>query len=129
MNQRISAIDKRLSVYTFSFTTDWFQTVNAVALTSVPASAARRRGVRTGTMGRRKRSPTRNQHAAATALVVAANRLIRIAYPATSGIIPHVWASIVNSGLPGGWGMPSTLAAAMYSEVSQNWVVGANVAT
>src|SRR5512142_705447 len=129
MNHRISAIDSRLSVYTFSFTTDWFQTVNAVALTRAPASAARRRGVRTGTMGRRNRSPTRNQHAAATALVTAANRLMRIAYPATNGIIPQTWASIVNNGLPGGCGMPRTLAAAMYSEVSQNWVVGASVAT
>src|SRR2546425_11000149 len=36
---------------------------------------------------------------------------------------------IVNSGLPGGCGIPSTYAAAMYSDVSQNWVVGARVAT
>src|SRR5690606_10905198 len=34
----------------------------------------------------------------------------------------------VNSGFPGGWGMPSTYAAAMYSEVSRNAVVGARVA-
>ncbi len=35
---------------------------------------------------------------------------------------------MVKSGLPGGWGIPSTLAAAMYSDVSQNAVVGARVA-
>src|SRR5512143_2224294 len=129
MSHRISAIESRLSVYTFSFTTDWFHTVNAVALTRAPPSAARRRTSGTGTIGRIQRSPTRNQHAAATALVVAANRLMRCAYAAASGSIPHTCAIIVNSGLPGGWGMPRTLAAAMYSEVSQNWVVGASVAT
>jgi hypothetical protein len=36
---------------------------------------------------------------------------------------------MTKSGLPGGCGMPRTLAAAMYSEVSQNAVVGARVAT
>src|SRR6266853_1026907 len=41
---------------------------------------------------------------------------------------PHVCASSTNSGLPGGCGTPSTYAAAMYSEVSQNCVVGARVA-
>ena len=95
-------------MYTFSFTTDWFHTVNAVAETVAPASAARRRGHRAGTQARIQRSPTRNQHAAAIALVVAASRLIRIAYPAARGNKPQVWAISVNSGLPGGCGMPST---------------------
>ena len=79
-------------------------------------------------MPRSQRSATRNQSPAAAALVTAANRLIRTAYDAASGSRPKVWARMTNSGLPGGWGMPSTLAAAMYSEVSQNAVVGARVA-
>ena len=116
-------------MYTFSFTTDWFHTVNAVAEQIAPASAASRRGHVAGTHARIKRSPTRNQHPAATALVTAARRLIRIAYPAASGSRPQTCARIVNSGLPGGCGMPSTYAAAMYSEVSQNCVVGASVMT
>src|SRR5882672_10097213 len=41
--------------------------------------------------------------------------------------MPHTCAISTNSGLPGGCGMPSTLAADMYSDVSQNWVVGATV--
>src|SRR6266702_3544190 len=97
ISHNTSAIESSDSVYTFSFTTDWFHTVNAVAVT--------------------------------TALVTAASRLIRSAYPAASGSSPQAWAMMTNSGLPGGCGMPSTYAAAMYSEVSQNCVVGASVAT
>ena len=108
ISHNTSAIESRDNVYTFSFTTDWFHTVNAVAETVAPASAARRRGHRAGTQARIQRSPTRNQHAAAIALVVAASRLIRIAYPAARGNKPQVWAISVNSGLPGGCGMPST---------------------
>src|SRR5439155_8949530 len=76
-----------------------------------------------------RRSLTRNQDPAAIALVTAASRLMRMAYPAASGSSPHVWAISTNSGLPGGCGMPSTYAAAMYSDVSQNCVVGASVST
>src|SRR3990170_3387620 len=43
--------------------------------------------------------------------------------------MPQTLAISTKSGLPGGCGMPSTLAAAMYSEVSQNCVVGAMVTT
>jgi hypothetical protein len=60
--------------------------------------------------------------------VVAANRLIRAAYSEASGRRPNTWARITNSGFPGGWGIPSTRAAAMYSDASQNAVVGARVA-
>src|SRR2546429_4203522 len=122
-------MDRSDSVYTFSFTTDWFHTVNAVAATSAPATAARRRGRRAGTHSRIRRSLTRNQDPAAIALVTAASRLMRMAYPAASGSSPHVWAISTNSGLPGGCGMPSTYAAAMYSDGSQNCVVGASVRT
>src|SRR5881398_595810 len=69
------------------------------------------------------------QHPAAIALVNAASRLMRIAYPAASGNKPQVCAISTNNGLPGGCGMPSTCAAAMYSDVSQNCVVGASVNT
>src|SRR5690348_7498997 len=127
MSHRITAIERTLAVYTFSFTTDWFHTVNAVAPQIAPASAAMRRGHTAGTKLRIQRSLTRNQHAAAIALVVAAKRLMRAAYPDARGIMPHTCAIIVNSGLPGGCGMPSTYAAAMYSDVSQNCVVGASV--
>ena len=101
--------------------------MNAVAEQIAPASAASRRGHTAGTHARIQRSPTRNQHPAATALVTPASRLMRIAYPAASGSSPQTCAMIVNSGLPGGCGMPSTYAAAMYSDVSQNCVVGASV--
>src|SRR6185295_1277210 len=109
MSHSTRAIESSDSVYTFSFTTDWFHTVNAVAAARAPATAARRRGSRAGTHARIQRSLTRNQH------------------PAASGNRPDVWAISTNSGLPGGCGMPSEYAAAMYSEVSQNCVVGASV--
>src|SRR5919108_3890985 len=79
-------------------------------------------------MVRSQRSATRNKTPADAALVTAANKLMRTAYAAESGSRPKVCARMTNSGLPGGWGMPSTFAAAMYSEVSQNAVVGARVA-
>src|SRR5207302_10700964 len=118
-------MDRSDSVYTFSFTTDWFHTVNAVAALSAPATAARRRGSRAGTQLRIQRSPTRNQHPAAIALVTAASRLIRSAYAAARGNRPQVWAISVNNGLPGGCGMPSTQAAAMSPDPPQNGVGGA----
>ena len=79
-------------------------------------------------MVRSQRSAIRNQRAAEAALVNAAKRLIRLAYSPASGSNPQVCARITKSGFPGGCGMPSTFAAAMYSEVSQNAVVGARVA-
>src|SRR5690606_15774508 len=113
-------------VYTFSFTVDWFHTVQLRAPARTPANAAARRGPRAGRIGRIQRSATRNQNPAPAADVTAAKRLIRLAYSAASGISPQTCAMRVNSGLPGGCGIPSTFAAAMYSEVSQNAVVGAS---
>ena len=112
-------MERSETVYTFSFTVDWFHTVHEVAPTSTPPNAAPYRAQRWGTMPRSQRSATRNQNPAAPALVTAAKRLIRAAYAPASGSRPKVWARMTKSGLPGGWGMPSTLAAAMYSEVSQ----------
>src|SRR6478752_1217415 len=67
------------TVYTFSFTVDWFQTVQAVAEISTPAAAVTRRGTRSVTMVWSQRSSTRNQSPAEQALVAAAKRLIRTA--------------------------------------------------
>src|SRR5437868_4475018 len=108
------AIEKSETVYTFSFTVDWFHTDHDVAPTSTPPNAAAKRAQRLVTIPRSHRSATRNQKPAAPALVKAANRLIRSAYDLASGSRPKVWAEMVNNGLPGGCGMPSTLAAAMY---------------
>ena len=80
-----------------------------------------------GRIGRNHRSATRNQSPAPPALVIAAKRLIRTEYSAASGGSPQACAISVKSGLPGGCGMPSTLAAAMYSDVSQKAVVGDRV--
>ena len=52
---------------------------------------------------------------------------MRIATLGAMGRIENTRPSSTKSGLPGGCGMPSTFAAAMYSEVSQNAVVGASV--
>ena len=74
-----SAIENIETVYTFSLTVDWFQTVQVVAATRTPAAVAARRAPRSGTIGRSHRSSTRNQQAAEAALVIAAKRLIRTA--------------------------------------------------
>src|SRR2546428_12783518 len=102
MSHSTSAIESSDSVYTFSFTTDWFQTVNAVAAASAPATAARRRGRRAGTHSRLQRSLTRNQHPAAIALGNAARRVMRIADPAPGGHQPPGGAVSTNNGVAGG---------------------------
>src|ERR687898_83243 len=56
-----SAIESSDTVYTFSFTTDWFHTVHEVAPTRAPPSAAPYRAHRLATMPRSQRSATRNQ--------------------------------------------------------------------
>ena len=66
-------------MYTFSFTTDWFHTVNAVAASTAPASAVARLGQRAGTTARSHRSPIRNQKPAVSALITADIRLMRAA--------------------------------------------------
>jgi len=96
----------------------------------MPANAAAARARTCGITGWSQRSATRNRKPDASALVTAANRLIRSAYrPRKPTSWPQVFARITNSGLPGGCGIPSTLAAAMYSDVSQKCVVGPIVAT
>lgn len=117
------------TVYTFSFTTLWFHTVKQVAPSVEAAAAMTRRGTLGNCQPRNVRCATRNQIAALMALVVAASRFTRPAYVSGNGISAKAWATSTNSGLPGGWGMPNTLAAAMYSLASHMAVVGASVTT
>ncbi len=120
---------KRLTVYTFSFTTDWFQVVNAVAAISAAAAAPTRAARSPPPPKRRMRCATRNQSAAEPAPIRALNRLTRTATESPVGArsSSQARASRTKSGLPGGWGMPRMCAVAMYSLVSQNAVVGASV--
>src|SRR3954463_4501156 len=67
------------TVYTFSFTTLWFHTVNAVALSSAAVPAPASRVHRSSNHPDSTRSATRNQIAAATALHSAASMLMRTA--------------------------------------------------
>src|SRR5688572_22420068 len=106
------------TVYTFSFTTDWFHTVKAVAPISVETVAVMR--LIAGPMPERSatRRDTRNHTAAATALEIAASTLMRMATLGAIGRIEKNRPTMTNSGLPGGCGMPKVYAAAMYSLAS-----------
>ena len=95
------------TVYTFSFTTDWFHTVNAVAPMSVATLAPTIRRHRSGNQLTSTRSVVRNHIAAATALQAAAKMLIRMATDPAIGNSDITRPSSTNSGLPGGWGRPS----------------------
>jgi hypothetical protein len=106
-------------------TTLWFQTVKAVALSSVAAPAATSRVHRSGNHAESTRSTTRNQTAAENALL-AASMLTRTATVLT-GTSEATRPSSTKSGLPGGCGMPSVYAAVMYSLASHSAVVGARV--
>ncbi len=112
-------------------TTDWFQTVNAVAEINAADAAPRRRNSSSSEKKASTRWMTRNQKAAATAPFAAENRLILTAVGTGNGesSSSHVRASSTNTGLPGGCGIPRMCAVAMYSLVSQNAVVGASVMT
>ena len=115
-------------MYTFSFTTDWFQTVNAVAPMSTASAPPATRCHRRASQPTSTRSVTRNHIAAAPALQSAARMLIRAA-----GLVPGMGRMAntrpmsTKNGLPGGCGSPSTYAAARYSLVSHIAVFGARV--
>ena len=68
---------------------------------------------------------------AAAADVDAANRLIRAATPrpVQPSSSSQARPTTTNNGFPGGCGIPRMWAVAMYSDVSQNDVVGASVNT
>src|ERR1019366_8188282 len=116
------------TVYTFSFTTDWFHTVKLVAPTSAHTAAAVSRAQRSAKRLLVTSCATRNQIPADAALATAARRLMRTANSRAIGSVPNRYAISTNSGLPGGCGIPTTFAAAMYSLVSHIAVVGASVA-
>jgi hypothetical protein len=116
------------TVYTFSFTTLWFHTVNTDALSSAAVIAATMRVHRSSDQATSTRSATRNQIAADTALQTAASRFTRTATE-LNGRSEATRPNSTNSGLPGGCGMPSVYAAVMYSLASHIAVVGASVAT
>src|ERR1700712_5297389 len=98
------------TVYTFSFTTLWFQTVNAVAPRTAATTDATMRVHRSADHDVNTRSATRNQSAAEPALHTAASAFIRSATDPT-GTSDATLPSSTNSGLPGGWGMPRVDAA------------------
>src|ERR1043165_4841668 len=115
------------TVYTFSFTTDWFQTVKAVAPMSAAIAPPVMRCHRSANQLTNTRSVMRNHMPADTALQMAARMLIRTATDDAMGRIENTRPTMTNSGFPGGWGRPKVYAAAMYSLVSHIAVDGANV--
>ena len=93
-------------VYTFSFTTDWFQTENAVAPISAAATATVMRVQRSGNQLTSTRSVIRNHMPAETALARAASMLIRVATLAPIGTIAATRPIRTKNGFPGGCGSP-----------------------
>src|SRR5690348_4363700 len=79
MSHEITAMPASDTVYTFSLTTDWFHTVNAVAPMRVATLAPRMRCQRLGSQFTNTRSVTKNHIAADAALQIAASTLMRIA--------------------------------------------------
>src|SRR5688500_8029259 len=115
------------TVYTFSFTTLWFQTVKAVAPMIAASTPPVTRCHRCGNQLTSTRSVIRNQAPADIALVTAARMLTRVAISEAIGSSVKTRPSRTKNGLPGGCGMPSVYAAAMYSLVSHIAVDGASV--
>src|SRR5688572_21514335 len=123
----MSAIPTSDSVYTFSLTTDWCHTVNAVPPMSTAAPAAILRGQRVVIQLESSRSVMRNHIAADTALESAARTFNRGATSGAMGITANTRPISTNSGLPGGWGSPNVYAAVIYSLASHIAVDGASV--
>src|SRR5215510_3594693 len=126
-SQEMIAMPASETVYTFSFTTDWFHTVNAVAPISAPSVAPVRRCQRSCNQPRSTFSVTRNQTPAAIALQIAANTLILAATDPATGNNENTRPMMTKKGFPGGCGRPNVYAAAMYSLVSHMAVDGAIV--
>src|SRR5690242_10841470 len=127
MSHEMTAMPASETVYTFSFTTLWFHTVNEVAPISVATAAPRMRCRLVGSQFTSTRSVTRNHIAAETALQIAASTLMRIATLGAMGSTENTRPIRTKNGLPGGWGRPSVYAAAMYSLVSHIAVDGDRV--
>ena len=130
-SQLTAAMINTLSVYTFSFTLDWFQTVYAVAPGSTATNAARRAKRDSTKKADSTRWAIRYMNPDAAALVVAASRLILTATgrPRGANRRLHALPTKTKRGFPGGCGIPKMCAVAMYSDVSQKAVVGASVRT
>jgi hypothetical protein len=126
VNQDTTAKKASDTVYTFSFTTLWFHTVNAVAPRTAAITDASVCVHRGEIHAASTRSATRYQRAAEAALHTAARALIRSATD-PAGTSDATRPSSTKSGLPGGCGIPSVYAAVMYSLASHIAVVGASV--
>src|SRR3954471_14246368 len=116
------------TVYTFSLTTLWFQTVNAVAPRTAATRDATIRVQRGDDHAASTRSATRYHRAADAALHTAASALIRSATD-PAGTSDATRPRRTKRGLPGGCGIPRVYAAVMYSLASHIAVVGASVRT
>src|SRR3954466_2549799 len=117
----------RDTVYPFSFTTDWFHTVNAVAPINAASPPPANRTHRSLIQRLRICSVTRNHIPAATALHSAANTLTRAATLPAIGSTANNRPTMTKNGFPGGCGSPNVYAAVMYSLVSHIAVDGAMV--
>src|ERR1035437_8926962 len=115
------------TVYTFSFTTDCAQTVNAVEPIRTASAPPAMRCQRSANQPTSTRSVIRNHIPAATELDSAASTFTRIAMVGAIGSSVKTRPSSTKNGFPGGCGMPSVYAAAMYSLVSHIAVSGASV--
>src|SRR3954471_4662780 len=126
-SQETMAIPTSDTVYTFSLTTDWFQTVNEVAPINAAAVAIASRSHFADSQRRRIWLVTRNHIAADAALDTAASTLMRAATFGAIGNNENTRPTTTKNGLPGGCGNPKVYAAAMYSLVSHIAVEGAIV--
>jgi hypothetical protein len=95
------------TVYTFSFTTAWLQTVNAVAPISAANPPPTIRIHRSGSQLTSTRSVMRNQNPAETDAHIAASTFTHMAgFP--PGIMEKTRPISTKNGLPGGCGRPTT---------------------
>src|SRR5262249_19592842 len=118
MSHETIAMPTNDTVYTFSFTTDWFHTGNAVAPIIAASTPPVTRTHFASSHPRSTCSATRNHTPAATALHTAASTFTRAATLPAIGSTENTRPMMTKNGLPGGCGRPNVYAAAMYSLVS-----------
>ena len=116
-------------MYTLAFTFDWYHTVNAVAPRNTLMAAATTSTPRRSVQCDQTRTRVRKKKPAEAAEKVALMALIRTATgsPVHERRMSDTRPTITKNGFPGGCGMPRMCAVAMYSDVSQNAVLGARV--
>src|SRR5918995_5040860 len=126
VSQEMIATPTSDTVYTFSLTTAWLHTVNAVAPIKAASAPPSTRCQRSASQLTSTRSVIRNQTPADTAAHVAASMFTQ-----NAGFMPGMMEKTrpikTKNGFPGGWGSPTTYAAAMYSLVSHIAVEGPSV--